>query len=180
MRVPLAHRTVSIKSTSNRLSYAGIQINSFVWDSPVNDVSDASASHNSPPDPARGRRSPAHTLLVLLLAVETLLLAGAALFLLWELVVEVPTSYGTAVAMLVIVLVAAVWLAFVTFAVWNGRPWSRGAALFWQLVQIAIAVGSFQGAFARPDIGWFLLVPAVLVIVLLFARSVLAATARRD
>ncbi|HRN28925.1 MAG TPA: hypothetical protein PK781_03835 [Terrimesophilobacter sp.] len=146
----------------------------------MSDISDASAPHGVPPDLPGGRRSPAHTLLVLLLGAETLLLAGAALFLLWELVVEVPTSYATAVAMLVLVAVAAVWLAFVTLAVWNGRPWSRGAALFWQLVQVAIAVGSFQGVFARPDIGWFLLVPAVLVIVLLFTRSVLRATARRD
>ncbi len=146
----------------------------------MNDFPDASAPHDPPADVPSGRRSPAHTLLVLLLAMESLALVAAALFLLWELLVEVPTSYGTAVAMLVLVVIAAVWLVFVTLAVWNGHPWSRGAALFWQLVQLAIAVGSFQGVFARPDIGWFLLVPAVLVIVLLFARSVLQATARRD
>lgn len=175
-----AHRTVSEKSTSNRLSYAGCQINSFVWDSPVSEHSDASHSPDVNPTPLGGRRARAHVLLVVLLGVETLLLAGAAVFLLYELLAEVPTSYASAVAILVIVALAAVWLGVITVAIWNGRSWARGAALFWQLVQIAIAVGSFQGAFARADIGWFLLVPAILVILLLFARSVMLATARRE
>src|SRR5690606_12116133 len=106
--------------------------------------------------------------------------AGAALFLLFELVVDEPTSLASAIAIFVMTAAAAVWLVAVTLAVWRGRSWSRGAALFWQLVQLAIAFGSFQGVFARADIGWFLLVPAVIVIVLLFARSVMLATARRD
>lgn len=117
---------------------------------------------------------------MVLLGVEALLLAGAAGFLLYELLVEVPVSYASAVALLVIAALAAVGLVTITIGMWRGRSWSRGAALFWQLVQIAIAVGSFQGAFARADIGWFLLVPAILVIVLLFARSVMFATARRE
>lgn len=146
----------------------------------MSDFSDASAPHDPPPEPARGSRSASHALLVGLLGFEVLLLGGAAVFLLWELVVDVPTSYATAVAILVIVVVATVWLGVVSVAMWRGHPWSRGAALFWQLVQLAIAVGSFQGVFARPDIGWFLLVPALLVIALLFARSVVAATTRRD
>jgi len=43
-------------------------------------------------------------------------------------------------------------------------------------VQVFIAIGCFQGLYARPDLGWALLVPSVLVIVLLFTRSVIEAT----
>lgn len=119
-------------------------------------------------------------LLVVLVGVEALALAGAAVFLLWELAVDEPTSYATAVAILVLAAVAAVWLAAVTLGLWRGRGWARGGALFWQLVQLAIALGSFQGVFARPDIGWLLVVPSVLVIALLFARSVVRSTSARD
>lgn len=127
-----------------------------------------------------GRRSALHVLLVVLVGAEAVALTGAAVFLLWELVVDVPTSYATAVAILVITAIAAVWLAAVTVGLWRGRGWARGGAMFWQLVQLAIALGSFQGVFARPDIGWFLVVPAVLVIVLLFARPVVRSTSARD
>jgi hypothetical protein len=48
------------------------------------------------------------------------------------------------------------------------------------VLQIAVAIGCFQGLFARPDIGWALLVPAVLALVLLFTPPVVAATARRE
>ena len=50
----------------------------------------------------------------------------------------------------------------------------------WQLVQVFVAIGCFQGLYARPDLGWALLIPSVLVIVLLFTRSVLEATSRRE
>lgn len=127
-----------------------------------------------------GRRSALHVLLVVLVGAEAVALTGAAVFLLWELIVDVPTSYATAVAILVITVIAAVWLTAVTVGLWRGRGWARGGAMFWQLVQLAIALGSFQGVFARPDIGWFLVVPAVLVIVLLFARPVVRSTSARD
>lgn len=146
----------------------------------MSDVSDASESPERNPTPIGGRRALAHVLITALLGLEAALLAAAAMFLLYELLVDVPTSYASAVAILVIVALAAIWLAVVAVGMWRGASWTRGAALFWQLVQIAIAIGSFQGVFARADIGWFLLVPAVLVIVLLFARSVMLATARRE
>jgi hypothetical protein len=47
-------------------------------------------------------------------------------------------------------------------------------------VQIFVAIGCFQGLYARPDLGWALLVPSVLVLVLLFTRSVIEATGTRE
>jgi len=43
---------------------------------------------------------------------------------------------------------------------------------------ISIAVGAFQGLFARPDVGWALLVPAVTVIGLLLWTPVRLAYTR--
>ena len=115
-----------------------------------------------------------------MLFVECAFLAVAAGFLVFELATVVPVSYASAIAILLLVVLAAVWLFVVAVNTLKGRSWVRGAALTWQVLQLAVALGSFQGLFARDDVGWFLLVPAVIVLCLLFTRSVMAATARRQ
>jgi hypothetical protein len=50
--------------------------------------------------------------------------------------------------------------------------------LTWQLLQIAVAIGCFQGVFAVPSLGWALLAPAVVAILLLLSPPVVAATRR--
>ena len=129
-----------------------------------------------PHAPARSRLL---VLLAVMLFVECAFLVIAAGFLVFELATVVPVSYASAIAILLLVAVAAVWLFVVAVNTLRGRSWVRGAALTWQVLQLAIALGSFQGLFARDDVGWFLLVPAVVVLFLLFTRPVMAATARR-
>lgn len=124
------------------------------------------------------RRPPALIVLAAMLFVEALLLVLLAGFLVYELVADVPTSLASAIGILVLVVVAAGWLFVVGVGALFARPWVRAAALTWQVLQIAVAVGSFQGAFARQDIGWILLAPAIVVIILLFTRSVMTATTR--
>ena len=124
------------------------------------------------------RRPRAIVVLAALLFVEASMLAVLAGFLLFELVVEKPTSLASALAILVLVILAAAGLVAVGVGVLRTQPWVRGAALTWQILQIAVAVGSFQGLFARSDIGWLLLIPALLVIGLLFTRSVMDALRR--
>jgi len=127
-------------------------------------------------EPRPARRSRALIALVVLLAAEAALLWVAVLWLILELLTDQPTSFASAVAILVLAVVAAVWVSTITVATLRGRSWIRAAAVTWQLVQVFIAIGCFQGLYARPDLGWALLVPSVLVIVLLFTRSVLEAT----
>jgi hypothetical protein len=128
----------------------------------------------------RRMRTPALLrILAVLLFVEAGALAAAAVYLLIELLAETPRSYAAAVAILVLTALAAVWLAMVAVNTLRGRPWVRAAAMVWQVLQIGLGIGSLQGLFAREDIGWFLIVPAVVVIGLLFTPAVLAAT-RRD
>jgi hypothetical protein len=118
-------------------------------------------------------------ILAVLLFAEAAALAAGAVFLLVELLVETPQSYAAAVAILAITALAAVWLAIIGVNTLRGRPWVRAAAMVWQVLQIGLGIGSMQGLFPREDIGWFLIVPAIVVIALLFTGPVLAAT-RRD
>jgi hypothetical protein len=128
----------------------------------------------------RTRRSPVVIALAVLLYAETVALAAAALYLLFELVSVRPSSYGSAIAILVLTALAAVWLGIVAANVLRGRSWVRAAAIVWQVLQIGLGIGSLQGIPARADIGWLLIIPAAVVIALLFAHPVIAATTRNQ
>ncbi len=88
-----------------------------------------------------------------------------------------PSSYATAIALTVLAAVGAVWTTSVAVASLRRAHWSRSAAIVWQFLQISVAVGAFQGLFARPDLGWALLLPSAAVIVLLLWPSVRTAYA---
>ncbi len=126
------------------------------------------------------RRSPLIYWLVAILLAECALLGGSTIYLLIELFTATPDSYPSAIALTVLTAAATAGLALIAVHTLRGSPWIRGAALTWQVLQIAVAVGSFQGLFARPDVGWLLLIPAVAVIALMFTRPVLAATTRPE
>lgn len=121
---------------------------------------------------ATRRRSPLLWLAIVLLAAEFLVVAAATVFLLVELVVSRPSSYASAVAFIVLALVAAVWLGYIVIGVLRYRAWVRGASVVWQVIQFAIGIGCFQGITATPALGWFLVVPAVAVAVLILAPRV--------
>jgi hypothetical protein len=80
---------------------------------------------------------------------------------------------------LALAVLATAWVAAAGVGAFRARPWVRAAALTWQLCQLAIAVGAFDGIFAQPQIGYAVLVPTVLALVLLFMPSTTAAL-RRD
>jgi hypothetical protein len=105
---------------------------------------------------------------------------GATVFLVFELITVTPASFASALALTVLTALAAAWVLAIALGVLRGRSWSRGAAIVWQVLQLAVAVGAFQGAFARPEVGWLLLLPALAALVLLFSRPVVAATRRDD
>lgn len=125
-------------------------------------------------------RHPFVVVLAAILFAECALLTVATVYLVIEILVAEPDSFPSAVALTVLAAIAAVWLAVIAVNVLRGRAWTRGATVVWQVLQIAVAVGFFQGLFARPDLGWFLLLPALAALGLLFTPPVLRATARRD
>lgn len=101
------------------------------------------------------------------LMLEAAALIALVVWLVIDLVVLQPSSYATAIALLVLVAIGALWLSLTAVGSLRRVPWSRAAAIVWQVLQVSVAVGAFQGLFARPDIGWLLLVPAITVIGLL-------------
>ncbi len=115
---------------------------------------------------------------VVLVALEALAVVIATGWLAFELLTVVPEYLGTAVSLTLIVAIAAVWLVVLTVQLWQRRPWTRSGAITWQVLQIAVAVGAFQGSFAQPVYGWVLLVPAVAVLVLMLTPAATAALAR--
>ncbi|GAA1226677.1 hypothetical protein [Rhodoglobus aureus] len=118
--------------------------------------------------------------LAFVIFLESALLFGALAYLIFELGSETPQSYPSAIALTVLTALAAIWVAVIGIGVLRGQAWIRGAAVVWQVLQISVAIGSFQGIFARPDIGWLLLLPAIAVLILLFTKPVLEATTRRE
>lgn len=127
-----------------------------------------------------GPRSRAIIALAALLGLESLALVGTTIYLGIEILTAPASSLASAVALTAVAAIAAVWVAVIALNVLRGNAWVRGASIVVQVLLIALAVGSFQGEGANPIVGVALLVPAVLVLVLVFTRSVLAATARRD
>ncbi len=131
-------------------------------------------------EPRGWRRPVPLLLLVFLLALESAALVAVACYLIVELLVARPDSIATAIALLLLDLLAAAWVGSMAVNALRGRSWIRSSAITWQILQIAVGIGSFQAPFSRPDIGWLLILPAAAVIILLFTRPVIAATRRRD
>lgn len=145
-----------------------MQINGFVWDEAVSEPR------------ATGRRHPSVLALIALVGAECALLTAATIYLVFEIITAPASSILSAVALTVLTAIAAIWLLVIAVNISRGRAWTRGATVVWQVLQIAVAIGSFQGLFARPDIGWLLLIPSLVVLGLVFSKPVSAAISRRD
>lgn len=116
--------------------------------------------------------------LAALIAVEALALIVVVGVLVVDLFTAPADSIISAIALTGVTAIGAVWLVVMALHTVQGRPWIRAAAVTVQVLLIALALGSFQGVFARPDIGWLLLAPAIVGLALLFTRPVINATRR--
>ena len=112
----------------------------------------------------------------LLVALEGLFVGVLAARLGVALVSGDTKSLVTSVALFALVAAASAWVIFVAFNLFKGKRWARSGGVFWQLVQLAVATGSFSGQFGSQAIGWALITPSVLVLALLFSKKVVAAT----
>ncbi|MGP1666821.1 MAG: hypothetical protein ACTS5I_13095 [Rhodanobacter sp.] len=126
------------------------------------------------------KRPPQLAILLILLFIELLLVGAAVVYLVIELLIDTPQSLPSAIAILALTVLAAVWLALIIRHTMRGRSWTRGATVVWQVLQASIGVGSMQGLFPRPDLGWPLIILSLVVLVLLFTKPVLAATEPDD
>jgi hypothetical protein len=116
--------------------------------------------------------------LAALIFLEGAALAAATVYLVVEIFVGDPRSVTTAIAYAVTAAVVAVLVLFVGRATLGGRPWIRGATVCIAVLQLLVAYSILITK--EPTLGWVLAVPAIVLLVLLFTRPVLRATARRS
>lgn len=139
------------------------------------------ADENVPPTGQKPLGTPPGLLvLIAVLALETAAVAAVAGWLVIELFTTRAGTIGGGIAIVVLALIALAWAAATTLAALRRRGWMRGSALTMQLVQMAVALGAFQGQYAVPEVGWALLAPAVLATVMILRPSVVAATRREN
>jgi len=109
----------------------------------------------------------------ILLVIEALAAIALTAVLVHEFFTGPADSTSTAIGLVVMAAIAAVWIIATAIAFIRGTSFSRGSALVWNVLQAALGIGSNQGIFARPDIGSALLIPAIVVIaMLLFSKPV--------
>lgn len=118
--------------------------------------------------------------LAALLALELAAVTTVAVVLIFDLLVAEPTSFATAIALTVVVLIAVAWMAATIVGLFRGQAWVRASAIVWQVLQFAIGLGALQGTFAQPAWGWPIVIVSVLTFAILFAPSVVRATQRRE
>src|SRR4051794_27603651 len=144
-------------------------INSLVWDVAVSEHA-VNVSRPRPPVLLR--------VLSGVVLLEAVAMGVVTVLLIMELLTQPVESLPGAIALIVLAALAVLWLLAMFRGILLRRPWTRGAVFTWQLLQLAIAAGSFQPGVGRQDIGWLLLLPAVVAIALLFTPSVMNATRR--
>lgn len=76
-------------------------------------------------------------------------------------------------ALVVLVLGAGIWLTFAARAIISGRRWARSAGVFWQLIQLSIALGTFEASLLY---GFAIAIPSLAILLTLFHPAVVSAT----
>lgn len=128
------------------------------------------------PTPSRDVRPRAVAVLTAVVLLEALVLAGAALRLVWTLLFEEPLTVGGTVFLAAVSLGGGLWLLHVGRGLWRGFRWPRAAALVVQLFLLVVAFPLLRSE--QWAAGLVPTVPAVVVLVLLFRPDVLAWTSR--
>lgn len=125
-------------------------------------------------------RPPVFWGLVAMLVIELVAVATLAVVLLVDLVIYEAASLASALALTVLVLIAAAWMAATIVGLLRGQAWVRASAIVWQVLQFAIGLGALQGTFAQPAWGWPIVAVSVVTFLLLFVRSVVRITQTRS
>lgn len=130
-------------------------------------------------DAAESERRPrAATALAVLLFVESIAMLVLAGWLVLEALTDAVGQLGATLFLAVLALGAAFLLLQAGRGVLDGRSWSRSATVVWQVLQMGVALGTYDGAEGPVPLALALFVPAVAGLVLVFRRSVRAWLAR--
>lgn len=112
---------------------------------------------------------------VMVIFVEALATSGVALFFLFGLFTDA-ILVGALIAIFVVFAGAAAFLFFIARQLIFRKRWARSAAMFWQLIQIAIAWNSFTGEITGYYFGVWLLVTAFVGLYFSFNKVVVEQT----
>ncbi len=105
--------------------------------------------------------------------LEALVLFIATVAIIWGMTSSQAGALLTNSALVVLTLSAGVWLTFAGLAITKGKRWARSAGVFWQLIQIAIALGTFEASLLG---GFAIALPSLAVLFTLFSAGVVKAT----
>lgn len=125
-------------------------------------------------------------ILAVIVWLEAAGLAAAALWFAAQFFVEKPDNAAGALLILALTVLATAWMTAAGFGLLAQKTWTRAAVLVWQLCQVALAAGMFQGLLGdgvAPEVlliaGFGLLIPALVAGFLLFTPKVSEAIARQ-
>lgn len=105
--------------------------------------------------------------------LEALVLYLATLASVWAMVTSQSKALLTDSALVFLTLGAAIWLTFAGLAITKGKRWARSAGVFWQLIQLTIALGTFEASLLG---GFGIAIPSLAVLFSLFLPEVVKAT----
>jgi hypothetical protein len=105
--------------------------------------------------------------------LEALVLFVATVAIIWGMTTSQAGALLTNSALVVLTLSAGVWLTFAGIAITMGKRWARSAGVFWQLIQLAIALGTFEASLLG---GFAIALPSLAVLFTLFSSEVVKAT----
>ena len=105
--------------------------------------------------------------------LEALVLFVATAAIIWGMTTSQAGALLTNSALVVLTLSAGVWLTFAGIAITKGKRWARSAGVFWQLIQLAIALGTFKASLLG---GFAIALPSLAVLFTLFSSEVVKAT----
>jgi len=114
--------------------------------------------------------------LACLVLLESVAAAAAGIYLVVEIFIAPTASVASAIALAVSAFIVAAGLVFFALSTYRGRPWIRGAIACVAVLQGLVAYSILITK--APTLGWVLIVPAVVMLVLLFTPPVLQATTR--
>jgi len=105
--------------------------------------------------------------------LEAVVLFVATVAIIWGMTTSQAGALLTNSAFVVLTLSAGVWLTFAGMAITKGKRWARSAGVFWQLIQLAIALGTFEASLLG---GFAIALPSLAVLFTLFSSEVVKAT----
>lgn len=117
-------------------------------------------------------------MLAVMLLAEGVALAVITVVLIVETFTAPSTSITSAIALAVCAAIAAAAILAAGRATLHAAKWVRPFAFTAVIVQTFVGLYAFQGPQPRPDVGSVLVVPALLILILLFTPSVIEATRR--